>query len=192
MVGSACPVCARIQIRYNNGVNKLVDNNELERIIKTYSDVVYRNAMAICHNEANAWDVYQNVFVKLVKHVAELESEEHIKRWLIIVTKNEALSLFNNSWHSKVDYIEDINFQEPADPKTLRNEQPTYASDILDALRELEPPIYREIIYLFYYEEYSIKEISEILEKSEGNIKTSLNRARNKLKTFLEERGVKM
>ena len=169
-------------------MNKLVDNNELERIITTYSDLVYRNAMAVCHNEANAWDVYQNVFVKLVKHASELESEEHIRRWLITVTKNEALSMVTSSWNSKVDYIEETTFQEPADPNV--KQEHFYADEILDALRELEPQIYREIIYLFYYEDYSIKEIGELLEKTEGNIKTSLNRARNKLKTLLEERGV--
>ena len=61
---------------------------------------------------------------------------------------------------------------------------------LTETLRYLKPPEYRDVLYLFYYEEYSVKEIAQLLGKSETNIKVTLMRARKKLKKELEKKGV--
>lgn len=59
---------------------------------------------------------------------------------------------------------------------------------ILEALKAL-PENYRVPIYLFYYEDYSAREIGQILGKSEGNITTCLSRGRKKLRDYLQQEG---
>ena len=86
-----------------------------------------------------------------------------------------------------MDHLEDFVVEPVINPEEEESEMKYL---IVEALRYLKPPEYRDIIYLLYYEEYSVKEIAQILGKSETNIKVTLNRARKKLKKALEEKGV--
>ena len=79
-----------------------------------------------------------------------------------------------------MDYLED------------RPQEPHFSmkgySDLYSAVRRL-PQIYRIIIHLYYYEGYSVKEISSILQIKESTVQTRLMRGREKLKSMLKEDG---
>jgi len=60
--------------------------------------------------------------------------------------------------------------------------------EVLEYIKKL-PDKYREVIYLYYYEEYSVKEIANILERKESTIQTQLSAAREKLKKILMKEG---
>ena len=167
--------------------DRYVSNDRLDELIEKYSDMVYRIAVLRCRNKHDADDIFQEVFVKLVRHAAELETDEHVKAWLIRVTINQCNSFLKSSWNEKVDHLEDFVVEPVINPEEEESEMKYL---IVEALRYLKPPEDRDIIYLFYYEEYSVKEIAQILGKSETNIKVTLNRARKKLKKALEEKGV--
>ena len=162
-------------------------NNRLDELIRKYSDTVYRIAVVRCPNQADAEDVYQEVFIKLVHHAHELTTDEHIKAWLIKVTINQCNTLLSRRSAAKEDSIEDMYH----DPAVEERKQPESEFILLELLKKLVPPEYRDVIYLFYFEDYSIKEIGLILNKTQTNVKVLLNRARNKLKKQLEELGVK-
>lgn len=156
---------------------------EPDEIIEKYADMVYRLAMVECKNKADADDIFQEVFIRLVKYLYKLKSEEHIKAWLIRVTLNCAKKHFTSYWKKNVTSIEDENRMEEG--KTDQYEIETEDSPVYEAVREL-PPKYKEIVHLFYFEELSILEISKILEKKESTIKSQLFRARELLKKKLK------
>lgn len=151
---------------------------EYQRIVRLYLDTVYRTALNCCKNPQDAEDVVQNTFLKLLEHPAEFQNNDHIRRWLIRVAVNEAHSLWRSPWKRSVSSLEELN----VDPSFTLPEN----SELFYAVQKLSPR-YREVVHLYYYEEYSIKEIAEILHISETAIQTRLMRARGKLKHQLKE-----
>jgi RNA polymerase sigma-70 factor (ECF subfamily) len=124
-------------------------------------------------------DIVQNVFVKLYKQIEYLSDFQHAKRWLIRVAVNECKNLFKSSWFNK---IVELDEHLPESEGQLDND------DILPFILEL-PQKYRIVVHLYYYEEYSVREIAELLKIKETTIQTQLQRAREKLKTILETEG---
>ena len=144
-------------------------NQFLEETVEKYSNMVYRLAMARTRNIETSEDVYQEVFLRLARKMPEFESEEHKKAWLIRVTINCSKSILNSSFiKHRADLDENLSFETPE------------RHDIYYAVLNL-PIKYRTVIHLYYYENYSIKEISKILQLNENTIKSRLSRARQKL-----------
>ena len=106
----------------------------------------------------DAEDMVQNVFIKLFQHKKPFTSEEHKKSWLIRVTVNECHTLFRSVWKSRVQPMEQIECSTQTSM-----EEP---SDL--------------------YEDYSVKEIADILKMNVSTIQTRLMRARKMLKEKLE------
>jgi len=148
-----------------------------EDVIYRYQDTVYRIAFTYCRNTPDAEDIAQEVFFRYIKKMPHLKSEEHLKAWLIRVTLNVAKSLSTSSWSKKVVPLSEH------DP--VVNDEHTGA-DTYYAVMSL-PEKYRSVIMLYYFEDYSIAEISQILSRTETAIQTQLQRARAMLKNKLKE-----
>lgn len=156
---------------------------EYNTYIEKYLKMVYRISFHYFGNKEDAEDVSQDVFVKLYGGNINPESEEELKAWLIRVTTNACHNYFRNPFRKRKTEI---------DEKELENIIGTSSSEqeivnrkvVMDAVMSL-PEHYRIIVYLFYYEEYSIGQISKILKIKETTIQTRLSRARGKLKTVL-------
>ena len=146
----------------------------MKQIIDEYADMVYRIALTRCRCIENAEDVFQEVFMRFSIKSPKFESKEHEKAWLIRVTINLTKNVRESAWNRKVVRLdESIVFNTKEE------------NDVYSTVCEL-PQNYRTVIYLFYYEGYKVKEISNILNKNEGTIKTWLFRAREILKEKLE------
>ena len=151
--------------------------------VEKYLNMVYRISFHYFGNREDAEDISQDVFIKLYQSKLRIEKEEDIKAWLIRVTTNTCHSYFRNPFRRRKTEI---------DEKELENIIGTSSSEqeivnrkvIMDAVLSL-PEHYRIIVYLFYYEEYSIGQISNILKIKETTIQTRLSRARDKLRSIL-------
>ncbi len=156
---------------------------DLEYVIENYADTVYRVAMTITRNEEDARDVFQETFLRLVRNQEKIESEAHLKAWLIRVAGNCAKTVVTSPWNKNTQGLDEevVNNME-ADPVPEE-------SELLAQLKKL-PQKYSMALYLFYYEEYSIKEIAGIMEKNENSVKTLLARGRTLLKERLKEGGI--
>ena len=136
-----------------------MDNERYNEIVRTYSPMVYRFA-------------------------PEFQSEEHLRRWLIQVTVRESRRLFAKPFRKREALLEELHpgadTLVSGSPADLTTEEGVLA-DVL-----LLPRKYRVVIYLYYYEEYSIREIAGMLGKKESTIQTQLARARKKLKQTWE------
>jgi len=144
-----------------------------------YADMVYRLAYAQTRNRTDADDIFQEVFIRLVKKKPGFESGEHMKAWLIRVTVNCARSLWLSSWKKRMVFWEDEQLNRiPAEEAPAGNEA---LEEALDAL----PMKMRRVIHLFYYEEMSVDEIAEALSEKPSTIRSQLSRARKALKKKL-------
>lgn len=161
-------------INQNDNIQKQLDFN-IEDILNRYQDMVYKLAITYCKNTHDAKDITQDVFFKYLKSNVDFASEEHIKAWLIKVTINQCKKLLISPWFQRT---------QPLDDNLSFNEQSH--SDLYSAVMQL-PKFQRMAIHLFYYEDYSTKEIAQVLNKNEVTIRSYLHRARKKLKSLLEE-----
>lgn len=143
-----------------------------------WSDKLYAAAFAVCKNPQDAEDVLQETL--LAYHLAdrEFESEEHVKAWLLRVTinkaKNAAMCFWRRNRTRLEDYADTLSFENPGD------------RSLFEAVMRL-PERYRVAVHLFYYEDYNVREISDLLGTSESTVKSRLCRARRILKRQLTE-----
>jgi len=127
-------------------------------------------------NMSDAEDVSQDVFLKLIEKPRHFESEEHEKAWLIRVAINLCKDRKKTAWlrNNKTLLLQ-------GSICIISEEK----NDILEAIMDL-PSKYRSIILLFYYERYSIKEISNLVGVRESTVCSQLRRARELLKIKLK------
>ena len=151
------------------------EETAIEAIIQTQSDTVYKLAYTYTKNKYDADDIYQEVFLRFFKRKPEFQNKEHTKAWFIRTTINCCKSLYLSNWFKTTVVMEEIQ----NDTADIFQEDSLY-----QAVMEL-PGKYREVIHLFYYEEYSVREIARILKRSESSVTTQLNRGRSMLKKMI-------
>lgn len=151
-----------------------------EEIVTQYGDMVYRIALAAVKQKEDAQDVFQDVFLSLVRHLADIQSEEHLKYWLIRATINRAKNLHASFWHRNTTSFVVWAAAEPAVPEVEDT-----VNDLREAVCTL-PHALKVVVVLYYYEGYSTKEIAAILQIKEGTVKSRLHTARARLKIKLE------
>ncbi|QUI24098.1 sigma-70 family RNA polymerase sigma factor [Vallitalea pronyensis] len=151
-------------------------DDDVDYILNKYADTVYKIAYSQTKDKYHAEDVFQEVFLRLIKKKPVFDSENHLKAWLIRVTINCSKSIFLSSYFKKRTVLhEDI-----IDTKNTI----TQKSELYEAVLAL-PKKYSRVIYLHYYEGYSVKEIAELLTIKEATVKTHLLRGRKQLKRVL-------
>jgi len=150
-------------------VQSLRTDDCIDEVISKYSAMVYRVALAYMKTKHEADDVFQDVFIRYVSKPRTFESEEHRKAWLIRVTINRSKSLLS-AWFRRVEALDEGIVFETVEQ-----------TDLFEYLTLL-PQKYRSVIHLFYCEELSVKQISEILNARESTVRTWLTRARSILK----------
>lgn len=165
-----------------------MNSAEVGIVAKKYLDSVYRVAINYSKNAQDAGDAVQNAFLKLLKTDMIFTDEEHIHRWLIKVTINECKSLWRRlSRHSvsSLDELYDNGYELPAASQIEYNTA-NRARELWDAVMHL-PAKYSIVIHLYYYEGYSVDEISKMVGISKSNVQIRLMRGRTMLKESLEE-----
>jgi len=152
---------------------------DLKEVYERQNRRVYRLAMLYLKNIQDAEDAVQNIFLKFIEKEVVFENEVHETAWFIAVTKNYCKDVLKAFWRRKVD-LGDI-------PEVSSSEEEGKA--LLMKIWKLSAK-YREVLYLYYYEEYSIREMSVLLQRKESTIQTQLATARKKLKVEIEKEGV--
>lgn len=147
---------------------------------QTYKDMIYKLAWAYCKDRYQADDVFQEVFFKYLKYHPRFKTSEHEKAWFIRTTINVCKNLLKNKWNRDM-----VQLQEWDDEQETGRPAGDAFEDLKKAILDL-PERYRVPIHLYYYEEYTVREIAQILRKSESTIQTQLQRGREKIRQALE------
>lgn len=151
-------------------------------LFEGYRDMLYRIAFSNVKNRADAEDAVQETFVRFLKADRDFESAEHEKAWFIRVVINICRDMQKSAWIQRIVSVEDMPEGE------LKAFCVPYVEKDEMLYRVLKLPIqFRNAVYLFYYEDYSIRDIGKVLELEEGTVKTRLRRGREMLKKRMEK-----
>ena len=153
--------------------------------LEKYAEMVYRLAFAQTRNRQDADDVFQEVFIRLVKSDGKFEGDEHLKAWLIRVTVNCARTIWMSAWRRRMVFMDDQAWN------SVPAEESNEGSEALEEAMTALPRAYRVVIHLFYYEEMSVDEMAQALNEKPSTIRSRLTRARQMLKKSLTGKEAK-
>ncbi|MCM1286056.1 MAG: RNA polymerase sigma factor [Acetobacter sp.] len=155
------------------------DEIKFNRVYEKYSVMLYRVSFLYTGSRDDSEDILQDVFIKYLYKSPPFKDEVHEKAWLIRTTKNLCLdfkkSKKNNSISLDAAALQSIDFG--IDDSYL---------DVRQKLLQLDDK-YKIVIYLYYYEDYSVSMIASSLKITSSNVKSRLKRARDILKIELED-----
>lgn len=155
-------------------VTLLRTDKELKEIYDRNFDSIYRISYMYMNNQSDAEDIVQNVFLRLIKKNKFFDNLEHEKRWLILVTINTCKNHYKTWWNRNILY-EEVEFSS-FDKK----------DETIDFILTM-PKKYKYLIYLYYYEGYTTKDIAKLLQRNENTVRSDLSRARELLKKIMKE-----
>ena len=151
------------------------DDALFENLVNIHADAVTRVCYMNLNNFSDAEDAWQNVFMKLWKSKSMWDKPENeLHKWLVTVALNECRDIKRRLFHRSHFDIDELNVEYTED----------FDKEVVTAVKSL-PEKYFQVIYLYYFEGYDIREISSILSSKENTVKSRLKRGREMLKGVL-------
>lgn len=150
------------------------DNKAFEAIIMEIIDDLYRVAYGILENQEDASDAISSATLKAYEKITTLRELEFFKTWITRILINECNSIIKQK--RKVVYIE--NYEENQNDSYISNNETSI--DIKQAMKNIDKDL-KQIVILYYFDDLSVEEISNILQIPKGTVKSRLSRARQVL-----------
>lgn len=147
---------------------------EYKTLYEQYYTMVYRLSLLLLKNTQDAEDAAQTIFLKVMEKQPVFADEEHTRAWLLTVTRNYCRDVQRSFWHKKRTDMEHL--PEPSVEPFDRQES------LLFEIFQTLPKKQREVVYLYYFEDYSIREIATLLERNESTVQSQLFAARKRMK----------
>lgn len=152
-----------------------ITSEELARVIMENMSGMYRLAFSIVGNDADAQDAVGDTVVKAYEKIHTLRKKESVQSWLMQILVNNSRNIVKKrKWKLLENEMEDLE------------DSGAFKSDEMWPLVMELPEEFRIVVALYYYQEFSVKEIGKMLKISEGTVKSRLSRGREKLSKLLE------
>ena len=146
---------------------------------------LYKTGISILKNDDDTCDAIQETLISAYKSLNSLKNNEYFSTWIMRILINKCYDIIRKN--KKVTYINEKMKKEDTYYEIYLQE-----SDLENVLNQIDNDL-KTVTVLYYYDEFSVNEISEILNIPEGTVKSRLSRARNKIYTILkEEEGEKI
>jgi len=155
-----------------------------------YHKLVYFIAYEMCHNDADAKDVMQETFVKVRTAAKNIREENKFKYWLNAVTVSKCKDLFKKNKYGNLDdenvFVKNTQCEQrwymlPEKRMHVNNDK-----ELLYHFIECLPQSQKEVLVLKYFSDLSLQEIAEIMDISEGTVKSRLHYAKDSLRGMIE------
>ena len=165
------------------------DTNAYGKLIARYKDLVFTLALRMLKHREEAEEVTQDAFLKAYRSLHKFKGDSKFSTWIYKVTYNTCLDrIKKNKKHYNDVAIDDFTFNklesfDNALERMIDSERQLLIKKCIEKL----PPDDAYILTLFYFEELSLDEISEIIQITSNTIKVKLYRARKKLAVILEK-----
>ncbi|MCM3630414.1 RNA polymerase sigma factor [Paenibacillus glycanilyticus] len=157
-----------------------VDSTELYNLMTQYGDDVWRYAYALTNNYEQASDIAQEVFIKVHLNLSTFRGRSSFKTWLFSITRNLAINELKSNYVRRV-----LLFGQVKSLQTTQSAEGAYmASQAAEEIRAIVMGLsrkLREVLLLQLEHDMSIHEMAQLLEISEGTVKSRLNRARKQV-----------
>ncbi len=160
----------------------------LEKVMIEYGTELVRLAFTYVRDTEIAKDIVQNTFIKCYKNLDSFRFDAQIKTWLYRITINECKD-YLKSWNNKMVQVKSFISETAKSilPSTENAVMEKYNNEkIKDIILSL-PKVYREVVYLYYYDSLKTDEIAEVLGIPVNTVKTRLRRAKQRLESMIKE-----
>ena len=151
------------------------------KVIQEHKTAMFRLAYSIVLNQEDAEDVVSEAILKAYSHLNHLRHLKKMKAWIFQIVVNES----KNCLSKRKDFMCFDNMEY----LTESEQEEGTATDLLEYVYQLEDS-FRFVVLLYYFDGFSVKETANILNLSEGTVKSRLSRARGKLKNYLQKGGI--
>ena len=152
-----------------------------ESLIVTVKTKMYKTAISVLKNDEDACDAIQEALLSAYKSFDTLQNKEYFSTWIIRILLNKCYNIIQKN--KKVTYLNE---------QSMINENDRYydfysvESNVEKTLNQIDSDL-KLVAVLYYYDEFSVKEISELLTIPEGTVKSRLSRAREKIYDILRK-----
>lgn len=158
-------------------MSDVFEQSSVQRIFEEYGEMLYKICIVMLRNAHDAEDAVQDVLIKYMVKKPVFDTDGYEKAWLIRVAMNLC-----KDW---------LRFKRKHPQTDIESLHTTYAEEseerkVLEVLMNM-PPRYKEVLLLYYFEEYKSHEIGKMLRITESAVRKRLERGRNILKKSLEE-----
>ncbi|WP_373229669.1 sigma-70 family RNA polymerase sigma factor [Cohnella sp.] len=162
------------------------DNNALlDELMKAYGNDVWNYAFSITRKRDLADDITQEVFIKVFRNMHAFRKDASVKTWLLTITRNAAIDFRRSAFFRKVtlsNFVEDYGERHSIEHDIVEK---LAINDMWKMVLKL-PSKYREVIILYAHNQLSLKEIAQVLDVTEGTVKSRMFHARQKLTKMKE------
>ncbi len=162
------------------GNSNTITSEEFVKLINENRSKLYKTAMAILKNDDDACDAIQDALLSAYKNISSLKNKKYFLTWLTRILINKCYDIINKN--KKVTYVDsDIT------DNTIGYVDSYNVESILEnTLNRIDDSL-REVAVLYYYDELSVEDISNILSIPKGTVKSRLSRARTQLYEIIKK-----
>lgn len=171
----------------NLEIENLNLEEEIERLMNMYGEDVLRMSYLYLKDRQRAEDAFQEVFIKIYKKNGSFKGKSSEKTWIISITINVCKDYLRSSWFNRVFLTDNILHDSSGDNIDDAAIKSVENSIVFNEVIALKPAL-KDVILLYYYEEFDTVEISKILGIAEGTVRSRLHRAREILKNKINRR----
>lgn len=165
---------------------------KVEELIDIYKQQIYSLCYKLAKTKEDAEDIFQETWIKVFSSRHQLSYVENYKKWITTICvrtfydfyrkkkrwKNRVLDLFHKEDGGEIEHADDMNISE----EFIQKAEAEMIREVIQLLNEK----YKTVLVLYYYEQYSYKEMSEILNIPIGTVKYRLNYAKKQMREHLE------
>ncbi len=166
-------------------------NSKTEKVFmesyEEFSDAIFRYALFQTSNKQVALDISQDTFIKTWQYLQKGEEVENIRAFLYRVAKNLIIDYRRKKKSYSLDEMTEYGLDFQIEEDLLEKKEEEFERDrVLKTIQDVDDK-YREILILRYVEEMSIKEIGEVMDKSQNHVSVMIHRGVEKLKKLLKK-----
>lgn len=162
------------------------DKEQFREIIRRYEKKISSYAYYLTGNRAESADITQEVFIKTYVNLNGFDVKKKFSSWIFRIAHNESVNLLkkNFRWVSHDD--RDIKSDQDIEKELVDSEIRKILGKCLDKI----PLHYKEVVTLYYFENLSYQDISDILQIPENTVATYLSRAKSSLKIICQKEKI--
>lgn len=157
----------------------MTDKETFCDLIRLNEKSMYHLAFSIVKNDSDASEVLSESIFRAYKNLDKLKSTDVFKAWILKIVHNTAIEFIRKN--SKLISL--------AEPEIIKDDTEKHLSNVIslhEAIKQLKQP-YRTVVVLYYFEDFSVSQISQITETNVVAVKQQLSRARKQLREILKE-----